>query len=275
MYFAMDEIGFENMEEIMKISNESGKWRFIYDAARTYGFDGIHITPSLYKNFGVDYRNVPEYFRDFKLTLHLGGIHSVTSEKEYETLDEELETGFEIAAEYGMHDISIHPPYLIRLTQAEKDLSYEFFHKLVSKWVKTAVTSGISLSLETHVYGKAFLFGGYGEFANFVNNYPDLSVLIDISHNYYDPPYSEDEIIDFAGRNNIKGLHISDALRDKEYQESLHLAIGDGIIDFPRLLKGFEKFLDLYGVLEIKANNAGIQKSLNYLKGLCNGHHHI
>ncbi len=44
MYFAMDEIGFENSEWIKTIAAESDKWQFIYDTAQAYGFDGIHLS---------------------------------------------------------------------------------------------------------------------------------------------------------------------------------------------------------------------------------------
>lgn len=48
MYFAMDEIGLENTEKIKLIDNESKRWKFIYEVAKEYGFNGIHFTPSLY-----------------------------------------------------------------------------------------------------------------------------------------------------------------------------------------------------------------------------------
>jgi hypothetical protein len=54
MYFAMDEIGFENTETIKTIASEIDRWRFIYNTTQIYGFDGIHITPSLYKKFRLD-----------------------------------------------------------------------------------------------------------------------------------------------------------------------------------------------------------------------------
>ncbi len=53
MYFSMDEIGFENTEKIKILETESLKWKFIYDVAKEYGFDGIHFTPSLYKELNT------------------------------------------------------------------------------------------------------------------------------------------------------------------------------------------------------------------------------
>jgi sugar phosphate isomerase/epimerase len=167
-----------------------------------------------------------------------------------------------------MHDISIHPPYTNKLTTDEKILSSEYLNKSIEKWLKILKSNGISLSLETHVAGEWFLFNGLHEYVNFIDNHPDLGVLIDISHNYYEPQYSEHDIIGILGNKNVKGLHISDALRGAEFEEGTHLAIGDGTIDFPCLLKGFDKYWDLYCVLEIKSKNAGVERSLKTLKAM-------
>jgi len=247
MYFAMDEIGFENAE---KIKTESDKWRFIYNVAKNYGFEGIHITPSLYKKFDLDIDNIPEYFSDFKLTFHV-------SEKD-------LEKSLELAVKHNMYDVSIHPPPSSSPT--EKNLSVELFKKSVDKWLNKFLKRGISFSLETHVAGEYFLFDGLYEFVNFIDLFPELGVLIDISHNYYNPQYSEDDIINILGNKNVKGLHISDALRSAEFEKGTHLPIGDGTIDFTKLLKHFDKIENLYGVLEIKSNNEGIERSLKNLK---------
>ena len=47
---------------------------------------------------------------------------------------------------------------------------------------------------------------GLSDFVKFIDNYPDLGVLIDVSHNYYDG-YSEDEIINYLANKNVKALH--------------------------------------------------------------------
>ena len=112
------------------------------------------------------------------------------------------------------------------------------------------------------------LFNGLYEFVEFTDKHPDLGVLIDISHNFYEPQYSEEDIIKILSAKNIKCLHISDALRDAEFESGTHLAIGDGEIDFPKLLRGFRNHSDLYGVLEIKSSNEGIKSSLRALKNI-------
>ena len=266
MYFAMDEIGFENAEKIKTLASEADRWRFLFNAAQTYGFDGIHITPSLYKMFSLDIDKIPDYFSESILTFHVGGVYNIVSESLFEAFDNEIKKGFEIAVKHSMHDVSIHPPFIYQLTITEKNLTLEHFKKTVDKWLNVFMKHDVSLSLETHVAGEWFLFDGLNDFVKFIDIFPCLGVLIDISHNYYEPQYSEDDIINILGNKNVKGLHISDALRSVEFEKGTHLAIGDGTIDFPKLLKGFKKFPNLYSVLEIKSENYGIEKSLQKLR---------
>jgi len=266
MYFSMDEIGFENTKKIKSIKSEAERWQFIYDTALSYGFEGIHVTPSLYnEDFGLDLNNIPGNFQDFRLTLHFGGLHRIISNDDYMAFDSALSQGFEIATRNNMHDISLHPPFIRGISQDDKKSCVEYFHKAVEKWLSIAIKNNISLSLETHVTGEAFLFDGLGEYINFIDNYPDLGVLIDISHNFYDG-YSEDEIISHLASKSIKSFHISDALRGADFNDGLHLALGSGSIDIARILEGFAHIPDLCSVLEIKATNEGIAKSLDILK---------
>jgi len=256
MYFSMDEIGFENTEKIKKIPLEADRWKFIYDVAKTYGFEGIHLTPSLYsKEFELDIENIPAYYQDFKLTLH------------YEAFGKTFTKYFDIALQNNMHDISVHPPGN-GTTAEERDALRSSFCRAIDKWLPIAIKNGISLSLETHVFGECFLFNGLSEFVAFTDQYPDLGILIDVSHNYYNPQYSEEDMIKILSGKNVKGLHISDALRNAEFKSGTHLAIGDGEIDFPKLLKGFNNIPNLYAALEIKASNDGVAKSLQMLQDI-------
>jgi len=266
MYFAMDEIGFENTEKIKGISRESDRWKFIYDVAKVYGFEGVHFTPSLYnKYFELDLENVPAYFQDFNLTLHFGGLHKIISESAYESFEIALSKGFEIAQRHNMHDISLHPPYIYEVSSDEKNLCYELFRRVIDKWLGVALKSGVTLSLETHISGRYFLFNGLEGYVEFIREYPELGVLIDISHNYYDK-YSEDEIIHYLADKNVKGLHISDALQCSDFRDGTHLAIGNGKVDFSKLLKCFRHVPNLYSALEIKASDKDIASSLKVLR---------
>ncbi len=264
MYFAMDEIGFENVDKLKAINGSAARWQFIYDCATDYGFEGIHLTPSLYRGFGLDLKEIPTYFHDFKLTLHLGGGR-IVSEHDYTSYDTEITHALDIAVKHGMHDLSVHPPYANGLTSDERSQSLHYFDKIITKWLEEALHSGISLSLETHVSGTYFLFDGFDAFTSFTDRHPDLGILIDISHNYYDR-YSEERIIECFGNRNVKALHISDALQGAEFRAGTHLPAGHGTVDFERLLKHFVDVPDIFGALEIKSDNDGIRNSLNRLR---------
>jgi sugar phosphate isomerase/epimerase len=267
MYFAMDEIGLENTEKIKIIDDESMRWKFIYEVAKEYGFNGIHFTPSLYKEFGLDLHNVPTYFDEFYLTLHFGGLYKIISEEDYETFDKDLCDGFEIANKHKMHDISIHPPYIYGVSSDERKACLAFFDKAITKWTKKAKALNLTFSLETHVSGEFFLFKGLEEYILFADKHPDLGILIDISHNYFDS-YPEDAIIKFLGIRNVKALHISDALQKVDFRKGTHLAIGEGSVDFRKLLNYFDKFPTMFGALEIKADSKKICSSLNQLRNM-------
>jgi sugar phosphate isomerase/epimerase len=266
MYFAMDEIGIQNIAKIQQIETESERWRFIYDTAKNFGFDGIHFTPSLYREFGLDLHNIPSYFEEFKLTFHFGG-YNMAFEKDYEMFDNNMHDSFLIAKKHRMHDVSIHPPYAYGLSDAERKACLSLFDNAIKKWAAVSKEMNIGFSLETHVSGEYFLFRGLEEYLPFVDKHPGLGILIDISHNYYDG-YYEDKIIHLLGSKNVKALHISDTLQNADFRKGTHLAVGDGSVDFPKLLKHFEKFSDIFGVLEIKADDAKIQSSLNRLKNM-------
>jgi len=272
MYFALKCLGNEDEEKIKNIVSESDRWKFIYDIAKTYGFDGIHIGSNvgadLYvEEYKLDLNNIPDYFEDLKLTLHLGGHDKFTCEKDCEEFDKKLENAFKVAVKNNFHDISLHPPVDAEgcFTPDKRKASEEYFDKTITKWEKESLQSNISLSIESHDYGKYFLFDGLREYVRFIDKHPDLGVLIDISHNYYDN-YSEDDIINILGNKNVKGLHISDALQNVDVRKGTHLMIGNGTIDFSKLLNHFKDTPNLFGALEIVADNESIGKNLKKLK---------
>ena len=268
MYFAMKSIGFEHEEKIKAISSESERWQFLYNIAKNYGFEGIQFDAVDTVGYRLDIRNIPEYFDDFKLTLHLGGHNKFICDKDCIVFDEKLENALNIAIKHKMHDISIHPPVDTEgFTPDKRKISEKYFDRAITKWVKETLRENISLSLESHDYGKVFLFDGLYEYSKFIGKHPELGVLIDISHNYYDN-YSEKDIIKILSDKNVKGLHISDALQNVDVKKGTHLAIGTGTIDFSKLLNHFKDIPDLYGALEIVTDNQGIGKSLENLKFL-------
>ena len=69
-------------------------------------------------------------------------------------------------------------------------------------------------------------------------------------------------INDVAKAYGFEGIHLTPCILSR------FLAIGDGEIDFPKLLKGFNNIPNLYAALEIKASNDGVAKSLRMLQNI-------
>ena len=268
MYFSMDELGFENNEKIATFNKSTEKWSFISETARGCRFDGIHVTPSLYKSFGLDINEIPDYFDQFHLTFHLGGSHRVLQENECSQFQEMLDNAFRIASKHNVRDISLHPPVIEGCSAYEKECVKDNFSKIIEKWTANAKKMLFTLSLETHLYEPYFLFGNYVQYRRFSDEHPEMGILIDVSHNFFSG-YSENEIIETFRKSNVTSLHISDAkqnLDDKDLAQGTHLAIGDGEIDFKKIVTEYAQNSSLFAVLEIKAENGKLEKSLCKLR---------
>lgn len=268
MIFSMDEIGLENNEKILGLKSEVDKWSFIIETAKAYGFEGIHITPSLYKSFGLDTNNIPLSISEFHLTYHFGGLVNILTESDCSKYEKELDNAFDIANRYNMKDISLHPPVIEGYSNEEKLKSSELFSEIMRKWCAYAKEKNITLSLETHLYEPFFLFGRLEQYIDFYVSQKNMGILIDVSHNYFSG-YSEQEIIDTFRNKNVTALHISDALRlkDEDIKFGTHLAIEDGQMDFNKLLSHFTND-NIFAVLEIKSSNAKLKNSLDKLKSI-------
>jgi hypothetical protein len=82
MYFAMDDIGDENVDMLRQISNELVKWRLIHDIASGFGFTGIQFSPAYPYKYGLTLSNVPDHIRhSFRLTYHLGDVPQLNDDE--------------------------------------------------------------------------------------------------------------------------------------------------------------------------------------------------
>ena len=258
MYLAMDDIGSDKVEKINKYSNPKDKWRKIDEIALVYGFWGIQISGMYKKKFGLDLYNIPYFICDYRLTYHIGGLYYLLSEDDVINCNDMIEQSLNIAESYGMEDVSFHPPFIYENID-KRHLSKDYLKKIITKWLPKYKNHGISLSLETHVSPEYFIFKNLDDFAEFASSYPDLGVLIDVSHNFYDG-YKENNIIEILGNLKITGLHLSDSLVGVEFEKGTHLPVGKGNIKFQKILQHF-KDKDIYGALEIRGNSRDILSS--------------
>lgn len=265
MYLAMDDIGDDYIEKVIRTNNEMDKWKLISDVADKYGFSGIQINPSDYQErLGLSLNRFPGFIDKFRLTYHAGGVATLESEDDYNNLNNNISQALDISAEYGAEDVSFHPPLISVENDMIRDKSKRYLSRLIEFLIPKFLEKNITLSLETHVTSKYFVFKGLRDYRNFVSGFKGLGVLIDVSHNFYDK-YSVDEILSTLSGLNITGLHLSDAIPDAEFKAGTHLPVGKGEINFLKIIDHFKNIPNVYGALEIKGLSTGILESVNIL----------
>lgn len=266
MYFAMDEIGSGNAVKLEKLTSTAEKWQFIDAAAKQYGFEGIQVTnASIYKKNDIPLDKLPDHIRKFRLTYHVGGLHDLSQEGADAHYSQVIADSFHSAVTNRMEDVSIHPPYLPPERHPHREKAREKFSGIIENWLPRFEREGISFSVETHVGGHVFLFDGLEDIKAYLAPYPNLGVLIDISHNVNDGRSVRD-ILQLMGALKLTGFHLSDAIPGAELKKGTHLPVGAGNIDFAEILQPFQKMDHLYGALEILSGDEQIRQSLAALK---------
>ncbi|MBI4268162.1 MAG: sugar phosphate isomerase/epimerase [Chloroflexi bacterium] len=281
MYYAMDDMGDDNVKTLMEARNTSEKWGLIHRVASGFGFTGIQLGHKYQDTFGLSLTDIPDFIRSsFRLTYHPGGIENVlqlNNDDDEQRWRKLLSESLDIAAATGVEDVSLHPPVLADLSQLpllNEDKSSKRSMKIkerlstvLSSWLPRFQDNGITLSLETHVTPRVFAFSGIQDFHDFVLSLPGLGVLIDVSHNYYDG-YDVAEVIATLKPLTITGFHLSDAVRGRELRDGNHLVIGQGHVDFKSVRELFDADNTVYGALEVKGPACGITDSLARLHTL-------
>lgn len=137
--------------------------------------------------------------------------------------------------------------------------------RVLNKWMPGHVDQGITLSLESHSGGKFFVFDGLSELSTFVDEMPRLGVLADISHLWNDGNGADDIMSALKGPG-VTGLHLSDVLAGVEVAKGTHLYVGEGEVDFRRILPQYSIDDSVYGVLEVKVESCRNMHSLDMLQ---------
>lgn len=266
MYFAMDEIGPDNVSRLCLLDDKSEVWLEIARIAAGFGYEGVQFTSSLYEHkLGLSLRQIPKIFRTYRLTFHIAGIRPLASDQDEAELEALLQESLEIASQNGMEDVSLHPPRLADAGDGDRQLVRATFMRILKKWMPRYVDQGVTLSLESHSGGKVFVFDGLSEFSAFVDEMPGLGVLADISHLWNDGN-SVDSIVSALEGRRVTGLHLSDALARVDVTKGTHLVVGEGEVDFSRILPLYSDDDSMYGVLEVKAESSQIRHSLDTLR---------
>jgi sugar phosphate isomerase/epimerase len=186
-----------------------------------------------------------------------------------------LEESLSIAKNFGIEDVSVHPPMLANASlqppylpvdvPEHREKSRVQLHTLLKVWIPRFQEQAITLSLESHVTASFFVFTGLPDFRDFVLNLPGLGVLVDVCHNYYDG-YEIPELLSIVQSLPVTGIHLSDAIRGHPLSQATHLPIGHGTIDFKPVLAHFDDHEHVYAALEVRGSAQGIIDSMKQLR---------
>lgn len=266
MYFAMDDLGLDSLEAIRQLPTAGEKWRRIDALAREAGFEGLHLSPSLYtERLGLSLAALPDYVQRYRLSYHPGGLYDLTASDGHALLTARLSEALSWARQNRMEDVSIHPPYLPEGMQPARGYVRERFAEILYEWLPKFHWAGITLSLESHVNGAFFVFQGLADYASFVLDLRMLGALIALSHNSYDG-YSENDLLALIRPLPVTGFHIGDTDASKAREAGTHLPVGQGTVGLRRLLTPYLKAPNLYGALEINGSYEDIYFSLEKLR---------
>jgi len=267
VYLAMDEIGSDNISRLRMVQDKESLWAEIDRIAAGFGFQGIQFTSSLYESkLGLSLRKIPSILRKYRLTYHIAGIRPLASLADEAELEALLQEALDVASENAMEDVSLHPPRLAYADDRERETVRSEFARILKRWVPRYADQGITLSLESHSSCGFFVFDGLLDFSEFVRQIRGLGVLVDISHLWNDG--NNVELIASALKDcRITGLHVSDALEGVEITKGTHLPIGEGEVDFAKLLPRLACNDLVYAVFEIKAGSSAIRRSIDLFRG--------
>ena len=265
VYFAMDEIGSDNVSRLRLLGDPDLIWSEIGQIAAGFGFQGIQFTSSLYEQkLGLSLKRIPDLFGDFRLTYHISGVRPLASSADVLELEALLGDSLEIASRNRMEDVSFHPPRLA-YPGDEAPAVRSLLKQILKRWLPRYADNGITLSLESHSCGQFFVFDGLSEFSRFVSEMPELGVLVDISHLWNDGNDAVHIALAFSNCR-VTGLHVSDALSGVEVTKGTHLPIGEGEVDFAKILAPYAADDSVYAVFEVKAESCRIKHGVEMLR---------
>lgn len=257
----MDEIGADNVAALRLLDQPLQRWQMIDRIAEQFGFRGVQLTPRFYAEaLGLSIREMPDFMRKYRLTLHIGGGGRLQSAQDLERWSDLLGDGLQLAGLHFMEDVSFHPPGFAPGTD-DRALCLELLDRLTSHWLPQFEDKGIALSLESHSHSEYFAFDGLDHYLQFLQRHLGLGALIDISHCHYDGQ-DVDLLVDAFRNVHVTGLHLSDAIRDADFRSGTHLPIGQGEVDFLPALLQFGQYSMVYAALEVKGQSADIADSL-------------
>jgi len=272
LYFALDDFGDENLAALKALTDSDAKWRHIADITRSLDVPGIQLSPKYQDELELDLMEIPDHItQGFRLTYHLGGVFTLTTDDAEKNLRQQLEASHRIAVSAGVEDISIHPPVSMGCTEEEVHQAVDRLAAVVDHWLPRLTETGITLSLETHISPGIFVLSGPEEYRRFVLRLPGLRALVDVSHNQYDG-FNPVALIESLPPGSVTGLHLSDTVTGVSYNKGTHLPVGQGEVDFQGILGLFDNNDSVCAALEVRGSARAVADSFARLKEIVRHH---
>lgn len=145
---------------------------------------------------------------------------------------EETVASLETASELGMEKVVLHPSYVAGLGKFVPEKAKKHGLSSLKEILEKAKGLNITVCLE-NMFIKAGSFTTPGEFRTVLEEFPNLSMTLDIGHAFLAGGLNNIlEFIRILG-NRIRHVHANDNFG----REDNHLPVGAGFIDFHRVLK--------------------------------------
>lgn len=149
----------------------------------------------------------------------------------------EMQNSLTLAADLGAKKAVLHPSMVVGMGGYVMDTVKEYALDFLSQMTDSASSIGISLCLE-NMFPRNVLGVEPFEFTKLLGTFPTLKLTLDTGHANIAAHGNDrmDQFLDQFG-HRIGHLHFSD---NHGYRDD-HLPIGDGIINFRRLIRGIKK----------------------------------
>lgn len=272
MYLTLKNLDRNMVAHIQELPTRKEKIQAYHNYVSSFDIEGIQLE-SRYNELGLSIDELPyDILEHYRLTYHINGVRELFTDEDEEIHHHILAQAYELVTILpAIEDISFHPPGFFppqtesHIPDGLRNQIKERFQRILAYWIPKYKTLKTSISIESHISEQYFVFKGPEDYIQFFDTTPHVGALIDTAHNHFDG--FDNTALSKKLAKRITGFHISDAIQKADFSDGLHLAIGQGEIDF-QFLNTFSSENDVYGAIEIKGSFNDIQKSFSVLKNV-------
>ncbi|MCL2143684.1 MAG: sugar phosphate isomerase/epimerase [Methanomassiliicoccaceae archaeon] len=230
----------ENIEDVLaKVSKEFGHWEIVSE--------GEHYLPLVMRRLEAV---APSYNVKFSIHAPISDINiAALSERIREAATLEIIASMEQAIELDAKTITFHPGLTSMVIPGQEAKTMEKAKRSVRTIDRLMNEFGIIAALE-NMPSFRFMIGTTAEQLFSIVDGTDMKICFDIGH--ANTTKQTNEIIDLLG-DRIRNVHI----HDNNGTNDDHMTIGDGQIDFEKVLKRLSKYTGNY-IIESRSLSSAV-----------------